>query len=193
MFTNLGEFQKGKGNKKTRLGPKMTSNLPGQRDRRQTPNEIAINKFGKVLERHSVDRQTVESYKALISEGEHIRFMNMQVLGEVAVFLMVLLSGESILEIPRHVIVDNFTPDKLSPFVDPLIPTHEGSDIGGTKREYTEEEMETMKLRMSATFVRYAKYVAILVEERRDSLQVMEEAYAEGEDEGGEGYDPLQR
>lgn len=131
-FTDVGEFHHGKGVKKTRLGPQTFL----KRGTKQTPNEIAIGKLVSILSKKNALNDNIYEYVNLVRNSDHIRFMNMAVLAEVILF------------VTRTEDISDMSLEVLSPYIDSLIP-----------RDERVEDLELVKLRMAATFVRYLRYL----------------------------------
>jgi hypothetical protein len=162
VFTNVGEFRRGKGNKKTRLGPRTSSNIVRSTERQtQTPDDIAINKLIKLLDKPGLTPKDRYYYAGLMRQAEQIRFMNMPVLAEVLLFI----------HNTPEVNHEYFNYDAISPYIDRLLPRRENNDGGLKSKEITPEEIEIMKLRMAATFLRYIRYVILLRDQAKEELE----------------------
>lgn len=150
-FTNVGEFRRGKGNRKTRLGPRIRTDFSGRSvNERQTPDGIAIEKLGKLLDKPGLTRKDIEEYKSLMRRAEQIRFMNMPVLAQVILYMH---------NVGNNVTVDNFNYNSIKPYIDTLLPRREVMEGGTRTKEIPKEELDIMRLRMAATFLRYIKYI----------------------------------
>lgn len=132
-FTNAGEFHQGKGNKKSRLGPRTIFRTGATK---QSPNAIAITKLKSILMKRGVLNEDVYQYIEILRNSDQIRFMNMNVLAEVLIYID---SGQDISDLNYESISDN---------IDALIPKDE-----------KQEDLEVVRLRMAATFFRYLRYV----------------------------------
>jgi hypothetical protein len=135
-FTNAGDFHQGKGNKKSRLGPKTI--LRG--GKKLTPNEIAINKLTTILQKRNLLSDNIYRYINLLRNSDQIRFMNMNVLAEVVNYVS---TDPDISEISYASIYDRL--ELL------ILEEKEEKD--------TEEDLNIVKLRLVATFFRYLKYI----------------------------------
>lgn len=171
VFTNIGEFRRGKGNRKTRLGPRInveviTRRGAGERQV-QTPDDIAIKKLIKLLDKPGLTQRDRYSYAELMRRAEQIRFMNMAVLAEVLLYMH---------NTGAEITGDNFNYNAIRPYIDRLLPRREVMEGGVRAKEIPEEELEIMRLRMAATFLRYIRYVTTL---REQAAQELAEAQAE--------------
>lgn len=164
VFTNVGEFRRGKGNRKTRLGPKITvETISKPSDRQvQTPDDIAIKKLMKLLEKPGLTQRDRFSYRDLMSQAEQIRFMNMPVLAEVLLYMH---------NVGNDVRPDNFNYNAILPYIERLLPQREIGEGGVKGKEIPENEKNIMRLRMAATFLRYIRYVSLLRQEAAEQLQ----------------------
>jgi len=156
VFAEDYNFHRGKGNKKTRIGPRTTiSNVRGTRGEKAkpTPNDIAIHKLATLLDRPGLSGRDRYRYANLMKQAEQIRFMNMPVLAEVLLYMHSV--GNVITE-------DNFNYNAIRPYIDRLLPRREVREEGVRARDIPENELEIMRLRMAATFLRYIRYVSLL-------------------------------
>lgn len=153
IFTNVGEFRRGKGNKKTRLGPRSSIASLGQPGGKQiqTPDDIAIKALGKKLDKPGLTVKDRKDYQDLVRRAEQLRFMNMSVLAEVLYFLH--NNGGQVTE-------KNLNYNTISSYIDRLLPTR-----GALEKGTADEDLQIMRLRMVATFFRYIRYVELLREE----------------------------
>lgn len=152
-FTNVGEFR-GKGNRKTRLGPRVRIDAGKRNYRRaQTPDSIALKKLAKNLDKPGLSSNDKYSYISLMSQAEQIRVMNMPVLAEVLLYMK--NEGGEITQ-------ENFNYTKILPYIEKLLPRQEIIEGGIKTKEIAPDELEIMKLRMAATFLRYIAYVGLL-------------------------------
>jgi hypothetical protein len=167
VFTNVGEFRRGKGNRKTRLGPRI--NVGGEARRggerqTQTPDDIAIKKLIKLLDKPGLSQRDRYAYADIMRHAEQIRFMNMPVLAEVLLFIH---------DKGNTITADNFNYNATLPYVNRLLPQREVMEGGIRTKEVPEEDLVIMRLRMVATFLRYIRYVSLL---REEAAQQLEEA-----------------
>ncbi len=166
IFTNVGEFRKGKGNRKTRLGPRLNISsirTAGENKPISTPNSIAANKLERLLRDTEVGKNRY-MYKSLVEHAEQIRFMNMPVLAEVFRFMhnygidlnpqnLIYSQGEDITtEILNYA--------NISDYIERLIPV-EMRD-GSKSRDVTANDLTITRLRLAATFLRYIQYILLL-------------------------------
>ena len=165
VFTNVGEFRRGKGNRKTRLGPRITVETTTRRGvgekQHQTPDDIALKKLLKLLEKPGLSLKDRYDYIALMRNAEQIRFMNMPVLAEVLLFKH---------NVGNNVTQENFNYNAIRPYIDRLLPHKEVAEGGIRAKELSEEDLEIMRLRMAATFLRYIRYVSFLQERAVEAL-----------------------
>lgn len=175
VFTNVGEFRRGKGNKKTRLGPRINIGATmkyGDTKTVQTPNSIAINKLRKLLEKSNLSKNDRYAYTSLMEQAEQVRFMNMQVLAEVFIYLH---------NIGNTITAENFNYNAIRDNIDRLLPRREIMEGGIRTKEIPEDELEIMRLRMAATFFRYIRYVTLITDIAKEAL---EEAHEEAKERG---------
>jgi hypothetical protein len=169
VFTNVGEFRRGKGNRKTRLGPRTRADINARRGgikQTQTPDDIAIKKLGKKLAEMSqrgISASDRYAYIGLMAHAEQIRFMNMSVLAEVFVY-MKNAGGE--------ITNANFNYNAIRGYIDNLLPRREILEGGVRTKEIPEEELEIMRLRMAATFLRYIHYITQIREQADEELRL---------------------
>ncbi len=147
IFTNVGEFRRGKGNKKTRFGPRMQMDIgSGYGEHKRTPDDIAINKLRKLLDKPGITRQDRAYYAGILRHGQQLRFMNMTVMAEVIVYLHYVGN--------RNIDQQLFNYKTITPYIERLIPT-----LSGDVKELTDNGLEIIKLRLAATFFRYTRYI----------------------------------
>jgi hypothetical protein len=168
-FTNVGEFRRGKGNKKTRLGPRVNIGIIGEKrggaNQSQKPDDIAGNRLFRLL-MPSLGKKEASDYVNLMKNGEQIRFLNMPVLAEVLLYMH---------NISNNVTKANFNYNRILPYIEKLLPHNEITPTGGRGKEYSDEELQIMRLRMAATFLRYVRYVIVLMKEATEQLKAAQE------------------
>lgn len=165
IFTNVGEFRRGKGNRKTRLGPRINVDVTTRRGgdkTTQTPDDIAIKKLLKLLDKPGLTRTDRYNYASLMGRAEQIRFMNMPVLAEVLLFVH---------NVGNVVTEENFSYNAIRPYIDRLLPRREVQEGGIRGKDIPEDELEIMRLRLAATFLRYIRYVSLLREQAAQELE----------------------
>ena len=170
VFTNVGEFRRGKGNRKTRLGPRINVDVitrRGGEKQVQTPDEIALKKLLKLLDKPGLNQRDRYGYVGLMRQADQIRFMNMPVLAEVLLYMH---------NVGNEVTEANFSYNAISPYITRLLPRREILEGGMRPKEIPEDELQIMRLRMAATFLRYIRYVSLLQEQ---AAQALEEAQAQ--------------
>lgn len=166
VFTNVGEFRKGKGNRKTRLGPRVNiSSVKNVGENRaiSTPNSIAANKLRRLLEHTEVGKNRY-TYASLVEHAEQIRFMNMPVLAEVFRYMY----NYGIDLNPQNYIynqTNDITPAilnyrNISDYIERLIPNEIRE--GNRSRDVTTPDLDITRLRLAATFLRYIQYIILL-------------------------------
>lgn len=173
VFTNVGEFRRGKGNRKTRLGPRINVESVSKRggDRQvQTPDDIAIKRLFKLLDKPGLTQKDRYSYTDEMRNAEQIRFMNMQVLSEVLLFMH---------DVGNVVNAENFNYDAIESYINRLLPHKEISEGDTRPKEISADELQIMRLRLAATFLRYINYVLLL---RGQAAQELEKAQARYEE-----------
>ena len=134
VFTNAGEFRRGKGNKKTRLGPRMREEYTGHRGEKrvQTPNDIAYHKLLKLLEKPGLTKADRYDIANSVKNAEQLRFMNMPVLAEALLYMK---------NVGNVVDLRTMNYAALSPYIERLLPRREAHEAGGRTREITEDEL----------------------------------------------------
>lgn len=149
-FTNVGDFR-GKGSKKSRLGPRMRMDVGARRGNRQlqTPDAIALGKLMKALQARQISHQDRLIYRNIMASAEQLRFMNMAVLAEVLVYL------NSVKMQPTTV---NFTYNILKPYIDRLLPHKDTTEYANL----SPNDLDIMSLRFAATFYRYIHYFNVI-------------------------------
>lgn len=165
VFTNIEDLRRGKGNRKTRLGPRIRSDIVSRRGgikQTQTPDDIAIKKLAKLLDKPGLSKNDRFAYTGLMSNAEQIRFMNMPVLAEVFHYMN---------DVGNDVTNVNFNYNAIRGYIDNLLPRREVMEGGVKTKEIPEEELEIMRLRMAATFLRYIHYVTQLREQAAEDLE----------------------
>jgi hypothetical protein len=170
VFTNVGEFRRGKGNRKTRLGPRTNVDIMARRggeNTEKTPNNIAAKKLAALLDKPGLTQRDRFNYVGLMRQAEQIRFMNMPVLAEVLLYMH---------NVGNAVNETNFNYAAIRPYIDRLLPRQEIMEGGIRTKDIPEEELEIMRLRMAATFLRYIRYVMLL---REQAARDLEEAQAQ--------------
>ena len=157
IFTNVGEFRRGKGNRKTRLGPKIRAEgYEKQGGGKQTPDDIAIKKLQKLLVAQGFGKDISFSTAGSMNGAEQIRFMNMPVLAAVLNYMR---------SVNNDVNPDNFNYVRISGFIDNLLPRREVGEGGVKSKDLSNEELEIIRLRLAATFLRYIRYILLLRQE----------------------------
>lgn len=150
VFTNIGEFHRGKGNKKARFGPKIKI---GAISKDKTPNVIASKKLENFLVKLNVSTMTIGIYLNKVKDSEQLRFMNMHILSEVIFYL----NNEQIDNNVKEGI-KNCTMENIKNYVERLINVKELEKKDDTKK-LSEDELEIIRLRLAATFLRYLYYL----------------------------------
>jgi hypothetical protein len=164
-FTNVGEFRRGKGQRKIRTGPRMrleATTRPGSGKVIQSPDQIALRKLNKLLDKPGLDRDDRIQSQNKVAGAEQLRFMNMAVLAEVLLFMH---------DVGHNVTYDNFNYTAILPYVNRLLPRREVIEGGITTKEIPETELEIMRLRMAATFLRYIRFVSLYQAEMAQQIE----------------------
>lgn len=204
-FTSIGEYRRGKGNRKSRLATRFhvgTGKPISSTHRYQTADQIATNKLGKLLENRNISAGDRNKYQKLMMQAGQVRFMYMPALAEVITFIHV-TGLDNIKNQPEDEtdiatqnqygktnIKINF--DRVSPYVDRLLTFHESY---GTNKELQGDDLEITRYRLGATFLRYLRYVINLIMQQEEELREAqekgelyqipyEEQYATGYDRG---------
>ena len=173
VFTNAGEFRRGKGNRKTRLGPRVNVEIAARRGAEKqihTPDDIAIKRLTKLLEKPGLSQRDRYAYAELMRRGEQIRFMNMPVLAEVLLYMN---------NVGNEITDENFNYNAILPYIDRLLPRREVMEGGFRAKEIPEEDQEIMRLRMAATFLRYIQYILLLREQAAEEMAMAQEQQTE--------------
>lgn len=153
-FTNVEEIRRGKGNKKSRLAPRVSNvqiarTMEGKKD--YSPDVIAVKKLKNTLKETLIDGGTISVIEELMLKGEQTRFMNMEVLAKVIEYLYTVGFDPN---------PDNFSYDIIEPYIDSYL-LKKGINEADDKTN-SERELLIIKLRMAATFVRYMEYIDYL-------------------------------
>jgi hypothetical protein len=150
VFTNAGEFRKGKGNRKSRLAPRTSAYEMSKRagtTKVSTPNSIAVQKLMNLFKSTDISIPARNNYKTLFLGGEQTRFMNMDVLAKVLDFLT--KNGNDMSP-------ENINYDAMETYIDAILSK---KNINETpNKPISQQELEIMKIRMAATFIRYIRY-----------------------------------
>jgi hypothetical protein len=146
-FTNVGEFHRGKGTRKARVGPGMRIARSGTI---KTPNKMAEHKLEKLLKTAQMSAQNIYVYKNMMLRAEQLRFMSMPVLASVLVYMN--SRGDVITK-------DNFNYDDILLPIDTLLHSETPTTVA---HKMTKEDVDIARLRMAATFIRYILYVTQL-------------------------------
>ncbi len=154
VFSNAPEYTRNRGkNTRTTKGFRQQVGIGGGKFVR-TPDHIALRRLNKVLEKiGSVDNRLRYQLFKKVENAEHLRFMNMTVMAHVLLFLY----GEGWI-INHHTfnLVEN---ERLQAAIESLLPRRSTiHDIVKT-REYSETELDVMRLRLAATFMRYIIFI----------------------------------
>jgi hypothetical protein len=164
IFANSANLNRGKGNKKTRLGPRGAT-LKEKEGKQYTPNELATQKLLRILTFYP---EFTEDERKNIQEEmrglEQIRFMNMEVLGATLAYLK---------SVRGNLTKENFTNELLKPFLRRLTPKPE--DIENGKLSGT--DLQTIEIKMKASIYRYA--IAVITFRERTRQELLDLAVAE--------------
>lgn len=160
-LTYAGEFYPGEAGEKLRVGPRMNvADLSGRRKTR-TPQRIALRKLQTLLDVGEISRDVKIKYISLLRDSQQLRFMNMQVLATTIIYLQ---------RLPRKIVngipeidFNSITYESMLPYIDQLFEIFKIRDI-------TDNERMAMRLRMSATFVRYILYLITIEREKKNAV-----------------------
>lgn len=163
-FTNAreyGSYGKGKGSRKPRGGPRVKISVAMRRGQRSTntPGEIAKAKLRKALDNTNLMNEQKMSYIEMFSSADQLRFMNMNVLAEVIIYLIG-VGGEDQLN------NRNLNYESLEPYIKRLLPKSDSPDY----QKLSAVEIEITKLRLAATFFRYIHYIDSVKKEAQQKL-----------------------
>jgi hypothetical protein len=154
-FTWADEFRRGKGTRKTRHGPAMR--IGRKTDHQLSPNDIAINRLRNFLKVPELRASDTRFYLNLMSNAEQIRFMNMQVLAQVILYMH-----------SRGNNPQDFSYAVIEPYIERIIPHKEMIEETHKMKTIPAEELEIYRLRMAATFLRYMRYLLFLLDQNND-------------------------
>lgn len=154
-FSKVGEFRKGKGNKSTRLGPRVRIETGGissaPEKKKQTPQDIAVKNLVKLLPETELPLSDRNVYVDYLSKSEQLRFMNMAVLAQVVLHMRSF----------RNVVNDETSSAvNVNPRLTFLI-----NYFDKDAASLSSSEKEIIRVRMYATFLRYLDYVVKLMQE----------------------------
>src|SRR5438105_5993213 len=139
QVTNVMEFRKGKGGKRTRYEPKaIISYLDYQTLEKQTPNEISLHRLNLLMDRQKVDSSTKRYYNSLMKKDDQLRFMNMNLLSMVIRYLS----------------------DRNNQFDESKVSFSEFEKyFSDLVKDRVEEDKRIVELRLAATFLRYLYHI----------------------------------
>src|SRR3989338_1352403 len=143
-FSYAGEFRRGKGQRKIRTGPRMRLESATQSSSGriiQSPDQIALRKLDKHLDKPGLDRSERIETKNRVAGAEQLRFMNMEVLAEVLLYMR---------HVGYNVTYENFTYEAILPYINRLVRRRKVVDGGTATREIPEVEIEISRLKMAA-------------------------------------------
>jgi hypothetical protein len=149
-FTWADEFRRGKGTRKTRHGPAMR--IGRKSEKQLSPNAIAINRLRNFLKGPDLSFADRRYYEHLMENAEQIRFMNMQVLAQVLLYMNTENNDPQ-----------NFSYEAITPYIERLLPHKELIEDTHKMKTIPAEELEIYRRRMAATFFRYMRYVLSLL------------------------------
>lgn len=156
-FTNVGEFTKTRGNKKTRFGPKTSNIAVNNIKRFQNSNEIALDKLTKILKsEENIRRIPVQNsigYINYLKDADQLDSMNLPILAEVIIYLYSVNND-----------LNNFSYKAIEDYID-RITNKQGITIEGVSKKALENDLAITRLRLAAEFFRYAYYVINLNQE----------------------------
>ncbi len=149
-YTSASEFRRGKGTRTIRTGPPMRFNRGRGINEANTPNAIAIKKLSTLLKNTAIPTKKRIKYENDVREAEQLRFMNMGVLAQV--FILMNRKGDILEDTDLEY-------NEIAPYIETLLPHREFIEETHRNRIISSEELNIMRLRLAATFVRYVRYV----------------------------------
>lgn len=147
-FTDVGEFRTTKGGKKTRFGQRQKIDTP-KREKPLTPDGIALNKLESLLTKARMEGDSKARYKKLMEKSDQIRFLSMQVLAEVLIFMH---------NVGEIITVNTFNAQTIEPYVTNILLKQEPTEKEN-KKEISSDDYLISKFRMQNTFLRYVRYI----------------------------------
>lgn len=153
-------FNRARTGKRTKKAPAI-SNIAGftRKKTNKTPNQIAVEKLYNHLKRYmpEIENNTDlfgihvrDIYIKLLQNSEQIRFMNMAVLAQVLIYMY---------SVNDQVNSKNFSYELLErDYLDNIL-----HDVGVKLKNTNAKELDVMRLRMAATFLRYIRYMTELI------------------------------
>lgn len=151
FLTNVMEFRKGKGGKRTRYEPRAAISYAGyQAPEKQTPNDIALRRLDMLMERQRIDKSTRRYYRSLMTRDDQLRFMNMNILSIIIRYLV----------------------DRNNQFDETKVSFNEFEKyFSDLVKEGTEEDKKVVELRLAATFLRYLYHLQVLKNQVESQLE----------------------
>lgn len=149
IFTYADEYRHGKG-QRTVKGFRQQFGQGGGKFIK-TPDSIALRRLNKILkDTEGVDGRTRNVMFRKVEGAEHLRFMNMKVMARVLLYLN---------SVNWNVTQNDFNYATLSPFIEKLLPSHRKGYNDAEARKYSEAELDVIRLRLAATFMRYVMFI----------------------------------
>ena len=142
MFSNY-DYRRGKGNRQSRLGPRMQISTLENKKAANTPNTLALKKLKKSLKAIGLPEFEVQKYYNIMQDAEQLRFMNMPILAQVFKYRYDNNNNDDAIDA-------NFTADNMKPYIDYLIPPADIND-------------NIIRMRFLATMFRYNRYVIFVM------------------------------
>lgn len=142
-FTGDGDFHRGKGGKKSRLGYKISlRTIESGVKKSSTPTDIALNKLNKFYTEISGSPLKPE-FVSFLTESQELRFMNMEILAYV------IYSFDT-----REFDNDYFKLQNMHPYLIAILDR-----ISRTK-QMDDNDKSIVYYRLAATFIRYSTYIS---------------------------------
>lgn len=167
--TYAGEYYGKRG--KIRTGPKVQYH--GMSDgKSSSPDDIALNKLYRQLSvGEGIDKDTLNGIKNKVKGAEQLRFMNMEVLAQVLIYMD---------RVGYDITYENFNYNAILPYINKLLQKRkigtsdrdtEIATSGFKTKETSPVDLEISRLRMAATFLRYIRFVLIYQKEKNKMIE----------------------
>lgn len=167
-LSTVGEYNRGKGNRKTRFGPRLRI-FSGTKEKR-TPVDNAIKNLSKHLSVFkTLNEEAVNGYLVLLKKAEQLRYMNMALLAEVIYFMIEqdvdveqkynddLTEDDDVIDDLNDEI--SFVSVGLDKITEENVRSHIERLMKNNKIDTKSDDAEIIRLRLLATFFRYIRYI----------------------------------
>lgn len=137
-----------------RLASKKENKFAGGKN--IAPDIAALESLRKILDNKNVDKNKIQNFTSLMSNSSQLRSMNMQILSQAFKYYDT-IPANKLKEYKLD--KENFSYSRIKNYIDAVLPDRESYEGVSRSEKYTEEELEIIRLRLSATFFRYIKSI----------------------------------